>query len=293
MPEQHAAPPANAVADPHQAAQKGAEAMAPSRQPASTGAVTLAAPHEATPNGARAARPTRATGTLPARGPTSAAGPLPATGPTPATGAMPATGLTAAMEQTAGAGASAAAGPVASSGQSAAAGRSADSQVDLREGLAWGALGAATLFMSLRMDRLADQGVAAYAAPGLVPGLLGIVMILFGGLVALRVRRKPGGGSDADAEPQERRPELQSGRLLLVIGLCLAFSVGLLGHGLPFWVAASLFVTVSILVLQQPERQAAGRRLDARALLFAGGIGLAAGVTATLVFQHLFLVHLP
>src|SRR5208282_5942771 len=64
------------------------------------------------------------------------------------------------------------------------------------------------------------------------------------------------------------------------------------GHGLPFWIAASLFVAVSIPVLQHPQRQAAGRRLDARALGLAGVIGLAAGLTATLVFQRLFLAHL-
>ncbi len=166
-------------------------------------------------------------------------------------------------------------------------------RVDLREGLGWTALGAAILTMSMMMDRLADQGVPPYAAPGLVPGLLGIVMILFGGLVALRVRRAGGSEGDAAGEGEERRPELHPGRLALVIGLCLTFSVGLVGHGLPFWVAASLFVTVSILVLQHPQRQAAGRGLDARALIVAGVIGLSAGLAATLVFQRLFLVHLP
>ncbi len=166
-------------------------------------------------------------------------------------------------------------------------------QVDLREGLSWAALGAAILFLSVRMDRLADQGVPPYAAPGLVPGLLGIVMILFGGLVALRARHPRDRGADAAAEAQEHRPELQPGRLALVIGLCLTFSIVLVGHGLPFWVASSLFVTVSILVLQHPQRQAAGRGLDARALGVAAFIGLAAGGAATLVFQRQFLVHLP
>ena len=170
----------------------------------------------------------------------------------------------------------------------AAAGRA-----DLHEGLAWVAFGAMILVLSVRMDRLADQGVAPYAAPGLVPGLLGIVMMLFGSLVALRARHAGRRSADAEGEPAEQRPALQTGRLALVIGLCLAFSVGLLGHGLPFWLAASLFVSASILVLQHPQRQAAGRGLDARALLFAAGIGLAAGLIATLVFQRLFLVHLP
>lgn len=175
----------------------------------------------------------------------------------------------------------------------AEAGPSPAGRIDLREGLSWAALGAVILVMSVQMDRLADQGVPPYAAPGLVPGLLGIVMILFGGLVALRVRQPRTPAGDAAFEAQERRPELRPGRLALVIGLCLTFSVVLLGHGIPFWIAASLFVTVSILVLQHPDRQAAGRGLDARALIVAAVIGLCAGGAATLVFQRLFLVHLP
>jgi hypothetical protein len=50
---------------------------------------------------------------------------------------------------------------------------------------------------------------------------------------------------------------------------------------------------VSILVLQHPQRKAAGRRLDARAVGFAVVVGLGAGILATLVFEKFFLVHLP
>jgi hypothetical protein len=160
---------------------------------------------------------------------------------------------------------------------------------DRREGLAWAGLGAAILVMSLLMDRLPEQGVRPYAAPGLMPGLLGIAMMLFGGLVAMRAGRGPGGGEG----PIQRPQAVDFGRLALVIGLCLTFSVVLIGHGLPFWLASTLFVSTSILVLQHPERRVARRRLDARAVIIAGVIGLAVGVMATLVFQDLFLVRLP
>jgi hypothetical protein len=193
--------------------------------------------------------------------------------------------------------ASAGAAPLVEQRQAAPSGEAPSpapaSRTDLWEGLSWAALGATILVLSVQMDRLADQGVPPYAAPGLVPGLLGIVMVLFGGLVALRARRPPSPTPEAGAATPERRPELQPGRLALVIGLCLTFSVVLVGHGLPFWLASSVFVAVSILVLQQPERHAAGRGLDARALIVAAVIGLCAGGAATLVFQRLFLVHLP
>lgn len=168
----------------------------------------------------------------------------------------------------------------------------------MREGLGWAAVGAAILVMSVGMDRLADQGVAPYAAPGLVPGLLGAVMLLFGCLLSLRGWHagRAANGVDGDgvgAPLVQRRADLRPGRLALVMGLCLTFDIVLVGHGLPFWIAAAVFVSISILVLQHPQRQAAGRRLDARAVVVAAFSGLAAGGVATLVFQQLFLVHLP
>jgi hypothetical protein len=168
---------------------------------------------------------------------------------------------------------------------------------DRWEGLAWCVLGAVVLAMSIGMDRLAEQGVPPYAAPGLLPGLLGIAMLLFGGSVALR--RKP---IPVSAEElAHRRFRLQPGRLGLVVGICLAYAMVLLGAPLPpwlgghlpFWLASSAFVTTAILVLQHPERQAAGRKLDARALGFALVVGFSAGVLATLIFEKFFLVHLP
>lgn len=162
-------------------------------------------------------------------------------------------------------------------------------RTDLKEGLAWCAFGVAVLIGSLTMDRLAEQGVPIYAAPGLLPGLLGIVMILFGAAVA--ARRKP--IPVTKEEMELRRYRLQLGRLALVAGLCVIYSVVLIGRGLPFWLASALFVSTSILVLQHPQRKAAGRRLDARAVAFAVVVGLGAGILATLVFEKFFLVHLP
>jgi hypothetical protein len=160
---------------------------------------------------------------------------------------------------------------------------------DRWEGLSWVVLGAVILGLSLSMDRLENQGVAFFGAPGLLPGLLGIVMILFGGSVA--ARRQPIAVSVEEAA--QRRYRLQPGRLALVMGLCLTYSFVLIGHGLPFWLASALFVTTAILVLQHPQRKAAGRKLDARAVGFALVVGVGAGVVATLVFERFFLVHLP
>ena len=82
-------------------------------------------------------------------------------------------------------------------------------------------------------------------------------------------------------------------RLLLVLGLCLAFGVGLVGHGLPFWLAAAIFVTVAILTLQYQQRQSTGEKLSLRKCITTAAIGLGAGIIITVVFQEIFLVRLP
>lgn len=161
----------------------------------------------------------------------------------------------------------------------------ASRRTDLADALGWLLLGTAIVAASLVMDRLESQDVPPFAAPGLLPGLLGIGLLLGGGvLLARSLRHGPHG--IAAAAPHEPRS-----RAALVIALCLLFGGVLVGHGLPFWLAAAVFVTVAILLLQ--PRQAQGRQSAARNVLTAAAIGLGAGGAVTLVFQYIFLVRLP
>ena len=162
---------------------------------------------------------------------------------------------------------------------------------DLLAGLAWMVLGLAILIGAVLMDRLERQNINPYTVPGLLPGLLGIVMLLLGFLLAMRSWRRgafgpPGAGATPAAGASVQR-------IVLVLGLCITFAVALVGHGLPFWAAGALFVTVAILSLQHAQRIASGHKLGLRTVLKAAMIGLGAGITITLVFQEIFLVHLP
>ena len=76
-----------------------------------------------------------------------------------------------------------------------------------------------------------------------------------------------------------------------VLALCIGFTAGLVGHGLHFWAAAAVLVTVTIALLHFAERSAKNQRL--RGLAFALAVGLGAGIVITLVFQEFFLVRLP
>lgn len=166
----------------------------------------------------------------------------------------------------------------------------ASARADLRAAWVWMIFGAAVLIASLRMDRLEKQDINPYTIPGLLPGLLGIVTILLGFLLALRSWRR------LKVHPDEIVPSTggaEKKRILMVIVLCVGFAVGLVGHGLPYWAAAAIFVSIAILCLQHVQRQAAGEKLGLRAIAKAVAIGLGAGIVITLVFQELFLVHLP
>ena len=58
-------------------------------------------------------------------------------------------------------------------------------QADLRDGLFWLSLGAVIAILSWRMDRLQDQHINPYTAPGLVPGIIGLAMLLLGALLVV------------------------------------------------------------------------------------------------------------
>src|SRR5678816_147700 len=57
---------------------------------------------------------------------------------------------------------------------------------DLKDAIGWMAFGVAVLIASITMDRLESQNINPYTVPGLLPGLLGMAMILLGGVLAVR-----------------------------------------------------------------------------------------------------------
>lgn len=158
---------------------------------------------------------------------------------------------------------------------------------DLLSGGVWAVIGVAVALGSWNMDRLEKQGVPGFAAPGLVPGILGVLITLAALAIVVRSLRRgalgPGGVGQGVARDW--------GRTGLALALCLGFAGGLVGHGLPFWLAASTYLFLHIFLLQLPERRAAGQ--VARGALMAAVIALVAGNAIAFLFQHAFLVRLP
>lgn len=158
---------------------------------------------------------------------------------------------------------------------------------DLISGGVWLALAIGIMVVSWNMDRLAHLQATIYTAPGLVPGLLGLAIAIMGALLILRAIR-------AGAITQIHRPAFnprQNWRLVVALALCLTFALGLLGSGLPFWLAAAIFIAAFVIVFQFEDRKAAGTLL--RGAAFAVAFGLICGGAIHYVFQDLFLVRLP
>jgi hypothetical protein len=158
---------------------------------------------------------------------------------------------------------------------------------DLISGGLWLALAIGIVVISWKMDRLTHLQATIYTAPGLVPGLLGLAIGIMGLLLILRSVR-------AGALEQPRIPAFrprEHWRLLTALALCLAFALGLLGSGLPFWLAGAIFIAVFVFVFQFEERKAAGTLM--RGAAFAAIFGLICGGAIHYAFQDVFLVRLP
>ncbi len=179
---------------------------------------------------------------------------------------------------------------------------------DLVTGAAWLAVSIGIIIGAWRMDRLEHLAATIYTVPGLVPGLLGAALALMSLLLILRgvrggaLRALPGKvdpgfpkGNAANIESRQAQwPRIRlvdHWRLIAALALALAFSVGLLGRGLPFWLAAALYVAAMVFVFQYEDRRRDGTLL--RGAAFAAVFGAISGLVVHFAFQDIFLVRLP
>jgi|SRR5262245_923853 len=148
--------------------------------------------------------------------------------------------------------------------------------------------GVAASSLAYRMPTYTSQGGELYTAPGLVPGLYGMVLALLGVWLGVRAIRQ--GALHARRAQALEAPNRIDRRLALAAGLCLVFVVGLLGR-MPFWLAAAIFVAAFTIIFEWQADQPWSLRM--RQALTAVLLGLVTGVSVTLVFEKLFYVRLP
>ena len=148
------------------------------------------------------------------------------------------------------------------------------------------AAGAAILIASVRMDRLTERGIEVWSAPGLTPGVIGLLMIVLSLVLGWQALRAPAEGpGDEAADPGA----LRQGLLALV--LCVAFAGITLGHGTPFVIEGAIFIFVFTTLFSWTEWRATGR--VARGLAQTLAVAVCASAFISWLFESVFLVRLP
>jgi len=164
-------------------------------------------------------------------------------------------------------------------------------RADLITGIVLLVLGLAVLAESYGMPRLEERRINLWTVPGLVPGLLGIVIAVLGGVLALRslvagaLRTRPKLTGTESAEVRAARA-----RLLACLALCLAYAVLLVGR-VPFWLATGIFVLAFVAGFEWRREDDIRQRLGK--LAAACALAAAAMLAIPYVFEYLFLVRLP
>ncbi len=151
-------------------------------------------------------------------------------------------------------------------------------RADLAWSAAWLALSTAILVASWTMDRLERLGAKLYGAPGLVPGLLGMVLLVLSLALAVRAIRQ---GAFHRGQPFTLDTAWKG--TALVLALCFGYAAGLVGR-VPFWLATFIFVTAFIAVFEYPAR---------RRMALAPAYAAATSLAVTWLFESVFLVRLP
>jgi hypothetical protein len=166
----------------------------------------------------------------------------------------------------------------------------ASPRTDLSSALAWIAFGGAVVLMSWRMDRLVEQGGTLHTAPGLWPGIVGLLLALLGGALAVRSSRRAA-RDGWDAAETDDTPYAPPGRFALGVALFFVYALLLVGRGLPFWLATALFVTGFVWLFQLAQRRAEGKLV--RGIAVALACGVLTALVVSVLFEQVFYVRLP
>lgn len=162
-------------------------------------------------------------------------------------------------------------------------------RADFLGGVFFVLLGLAIIYMSWTMPRLEMRGIHPSTIPGLVPGLLGILLTICGLLLGIKGFA---GSRDKEgwADFWSMFTSTEAKRLAVIAGLTLFYSLGLVGR-VPFWLATGLFVFATIVAFEvwfndNPKPLVRSMIMAAiQAVIVAGVI--------TAIFQYGFLVRLP
>ncbi len=144
---------------------------------------------------------------------------------------------------------------------------------------------------SYHMPRFEDLGADPFSVPGIVPGILGLIIFVLSLVVFIRSIYNKGYRLGLTRQTVTNFVQNASTRrMLLTTLICIVYGLGMVGN-MNYYLATFLFVLVFLILFQYrpAEGFAAQKKMLVMSLLQAG---LTAGVVGA-VFRYLFLVDLP
>ena len=145
--------------------------------------------------------------------------------------------------------------------------------------------------MSYTMPRLERRGIDPLSAPGVVPGMIGMVLLCLALILFFR-SIKNGGYRFFPTSGHPEKPVHQGAvtRVSLTLLLSLIYAIGFLGR-LNYSLSTGIFIFSFICLFEIQS----GKPLweQKKVFLFALVQAVAASALITLVFQNLFLIDLP
>jgi putative tricarboxylic transport membrane protein len=161
-------------------------------------------------------------------------------------------------------------------------------RADLITAIVLVALGLVITYFSWTMDRLEVRRIHPSTIPGLVPLILGVALTLCGALLGWRAWKLDVPGSGAALA--RLFVSWTAVRVLVVLGLALVYTLGLVGR-MPFWLASALFIFSFIVLFETVLADHPGSL--PRTLVWGAIVALGAGLGIHYVFGEIFLVRLP
>ena len=150
--------------------------------------------------------------------------------------------------------------------------------------------GLSIFYFALKMPRFAERHINPYSVPGLVPGLLGVVIAFLGLVLLIRSILRKGYKLELNGKTLKA---FFTDQTTIRIGYTILISVGywvLLGK-LPFAVITALYVFAFVVIFEYKIEQTIS--VQWKTLLIAMIMAVVTSVVTTYTFQYLFLVNLP
>ena len=152
-------------------------------------------------------------------------------------------------------------------------------------------VGVATVWNSLEMPRYEDQGGTFLDSPGIVPAILGVLLVALSLVVFIRSIVRKGYKLGWNKESLSALlKDTKTVRMLVTIAFGIVYGLVLL-RWLHFIASTLIFVFVFIIVFEWDLKKSLAAQW--KVPVFAGVISVATTAAVFGAFQYLFLVNLP